>query len=106
MANYKRPSARSAAAPQTTREPVLDDAMKIERVADGERDLVFGRQTFIWIGIGIALMVVSMLLMAGGAMPNPDVWDDSLIYSFRRITLAPMVLLAGLGVITYAILKK
>lgn len=72
---------------------------------DGE-GLVFGRSTYLWIGIGFAVMVAGMLLMAGGAMPSPDVWDESLIYSFRRITLAPIVILAGLGVITYAIFKK
>lgn len=51
-------------------------------------------------------MILGMLLMAGGAMPSPDVWDESLIYAFRRITLAPIVILGGLGVITYAIFKK
>ena len=71
--------------------------------ADG---LIFGRQTFIWIGIGIGLMALGMLLMAGGAMPSPEVWDEDLIYAFRRITLAPIVIIAGLGVITYAIFKK
>ena len=79
-------------------------------IVDGEdtpRDgLVFGRATLVWVGAGIALMVLGMILMAGGAMPSPDVWDEDLIYSFRRITLAPIVILAGLGVITYAILKK
>lgn len=67
---------------------------------------MFGRASFIWIGIGVALVILGMLLMAGGAMPSPDVWDESLIYSFRRITLAPIVILSGLGVVTYAILKK
>ena len=67
---------------------------------------VFGRQTFIWIGAGVLLMALGMLLMAGGGMPSPEVWDESTIYSFRRITLAPMVIIAGLAVITYAILKK
>jgi hypothetical protein len=68
--------------------------------------LIFGKGTIIWIGIGVGLMFLGMILMAGGSMPNPDVWDDELIYSFRRITLAPIVILTGLGVITYAILKK
>ncbi len=72
---------------------------------DGQ-GFVFGRTTFLWIGIGVALMGLGMLLMAGGAMPSPDVWDDSIIYSFRRITLAPIVIIAGLGVVTYAILRK
>ena len=109
MATYKRPSARTgktepataAAAP-----PVIDDRPDVQRKRAAESDLVFGKQTFVWIGIGIALMVLGMVLMAGGGMPSPEVWDESLIYSARRITVAPIVLLAGLGVITYAILKK
>lgn len=74
--------------------------------AQGHDTLVFGNATFIWIGIGVALMLLGMFLMSGGAMPSPDVWDEEIIYSFRRITLAPIVILTGLGVITYAILKK
>jgi hypothetical protein len=44
--------------------------------------------------------------MSGGSMPSPDVWDESLIYSFRRITLAPIVLIAGLIVSGMAIFVK
>lgn len=69
-------------------------------------DLIFGKSTFIWIGIGILLMAIGMLLMSGGSMPSKDVWDESIIYSFRRITLAPIVILGGLGVIIFAIFKK
>ncbi len=72
----------------------------------GHDTLIFGKGTYLWIGIGVGLMLLGMILMAGGSMPSPDVWDDELIYSFRRITLAPIVILTGLGVITYAILKK
>jgi len=39
-------------------------------------------------------------------MPSPDVWDESLIYSTRRITIAPMFILAGLIVSVYAIFVK
>jgi len=67
--------------------------------------LVFGRENFKWMFIGIAFIVVGMALMAGGSMPSPDVWDDSLIYSPRRITLAPIVILIGLGIEIYAIFK-
>ena len=45
------------------------------------------------------------MLMLGGSMPSPDVWDDSIIYSFRRITLAPIFIVAGLLVQIYAIFK-
>ncbi len=68
--------------------------------------MLFKRENFIWMGAGALLVALGMLLMVGGAMPSPDVWDDSLIYSFRRTVLAPFVILAGLGVEIYAIFKK
>ncbi|MEL6124432.1 MAG: DUF3098 domain-containing protein, partial [Bacteroidota bacterium] len=54
-------------------------------------DMLFGRENFKWVFIGIALIVIGMFLMSGGAMPSPDVWEDDRIYSFRRITLATML---------------
>ncbi len=68
--------------------------------------LIFGKQNYIWMGIGFGLIALGMLLMSGGAMPSPDVWDESIIYSFRRTVLAPFVMLAGLVVEVYAIFKK
>lgn len=68
--------------------------------------LLFNRQTYIYIGIGCALIAVGLLLMLGGGMKDPNVWDESVIYSFRRITLAPVFILAGLGMQVYAIFKK
>jgi len=44
--------------------------------------------------------------MSGGHMPSPDVWDESLIYSPIRITVAPMLILAGLIVNVYAVFVK
>lgn len=70
-----------------------------------ESTMIFGRENFKWIFIGIAFIAVGMLLMVGGSMPGPDVWDESLIYSFRRITLAPIVILTGLAIEIYAIFK-
>lgn len=67
--------------------------------------LALGRQNYIWMGIGVALIIVGMALMSGGKMPSPDVWDDSIIYSFRRTVLAPFLILAGLVVEIYAIFK-
>jgi len=55
--------------------------------------------------IGLGFIVLGMVLMSGGSMPSADVWDEDLIYSFRRITLAPIVILIGLGIEVYAIFK-
>jgi hypothetical protein len=74
--------------------------------SDNDRALTFGQDTYIWMGIGFALVVLSLLLMSGGRGDDPTVFDESVIYSFRKITLAPIVMLAGLGTVIYAILKK
>jgi hypothetical protein len=47
-----------------------------------------------------------MFLMSGGKSPNPDVFDANEVYSFRRITLAPIVIIIGFVIEIYAIFKK
>ena len=56
--------------------------------------------------IGLVLILVGFLLMSGGEMKDPNVWDKDVIYSFRRITLAPFLVIAGLVLQAYAIFKK
>ncbi len=68
--------------------------------------LTFGRDTYIWMGIGIGLIALGLLLMSGGRMPSPDVWEPERIYGFRRTVLAPVCILAGLGMQVYAIFRK
>ncbi|TVQ49932.1 MAG: DUF3098 domain-containing protein [Saprospirales bacterium] len=68
--------------------------------------MLFGRENFKWMLIGLAFIFLGLILMMGGAMPSPDVWDESLIYSHRRITLAPFLILVGLCIQIYAIFKK
>ncbi|MDH3651811.1 MAG: DUF3098 domain-containing protein [Saprospiraceae bacterium] len=70
------------------------------------REMLFKKENYLWMGAGAGLVVLGMILMLGGSMPSPDVWDDSLIYSFRRTVLAPVVILSGLGVEIYAIFKR
>lgn len=69
-------------------------------------DLVFGKVNFLWMIGGILLIALGMVLMSGGKMPSPDVWDEDLIYSPRRIILAPALILLGLIVEIIAIFKK
>lgn len=68
--------------------------------------MLFGRENFKWMLIGIAFIGLGLILMMGGSMPTPDVWDESLIYSHRRITLAPILILVGLLIQIYAIFRK
>jgi hypothetical protein len=68
--------------------------------------LIFDKGNYIFIIASIALVVLGMLLMLGGNMPDPNTWDESLIYGARRTVVAPIVILAGLGVGVYAIFKR
>ncbi|MFM9949572.1 MAG: DUF3098 domain-containing protein, partial [Saprospiraceae bacterium] len=52
-------------------------------------ELVFNKTSYIWMGAGLALIFIGLLLMSGGKMPNPETWDENIIYSFRRTVLAP-----------------
>ncbi len=70
------------------------------------QELIFGRKNYILMLAGVGLITLGMLLMLGGSMPSPDVWDPDIIYSFRRITLAPLLILAGLIIEIIAIFKK
>ena len=55
--------------------------------------------------IGVVVIVVGFLLMTGGGSSDPNVFNEEM-FSFRRITLAPIVVLAGFGVIAFSIMKK
>ena len=56
--------------------------------------------------IGIVLIIVGYMLMAGGKSEDPNVFNGDEIFSFRRITLAPIVVLLGYAIEVYAIVKK
>lgn len=57
------------------------------------------------LAIGLGVIILGFVLMAGGGSDDPNVFNEE-IYSFRRITLAPIVVLAGFVFEIYAIMKK
>ncbi len=65
----------------------------------------FGRENYKILLIGIAVLLLGYILMIGGGSDDPEVFSEE-IFSFRRITLAPIVVLIGYGAIFYAILKR
>lgn len=50
--------------------------------------------------------MAGLIAMTGGAMPDPKVWEPERIYSFRRVTLAPILMVAGFITIIFGIFKK
>ncbi len=69
-------------------------------------DFAFGRENYILMIAGIVLIVVGYMLMSGGKSTDPNIFNEKEIFSFRRITLAPIVVLIGYAVEVYAIIKK
>lgn len=67
---------------------------------------IFGKTNYTWMLIGLIIIAIGMLLMVGGKSDNPAVFDKDQVYSFRRITLAPILILTGLGIEIFAIFKK
>lgn len=57
------------------------------------------------MGIGLGLVILGLITMSGGAMPDPNKWEPERIYSFRRITLAPIMMVAGFVVVIVGIFK-
>ena len=55
---------------------------------------------------GAAVMALGWFLMAGGKSDNPAVFNDNEVYSTTRITIAPILILLGLGIEIFAIFKK
>ena len=68
--------------------------------------ILFNKQNYMWMAIGGVVMVIALLLMSGGKSPDPKVFNYSEVYSTRRITVAPVLLVAGLLIEIYAIMRK
>jgi len=68
-------------------------------------EFLFGKKNYIIMLIGIAFIILGFALMAGGGSDDPEVFNEA-IYNFRRIRLAPTLVLIGLAIEIYAIMAK
>lgn len=62
-------------------------------------------KNYALIAIGAVIIIIGFILMAGGTAATPEQFNED-IFSFRRITLAPIVVIAGFVFEIYAILKR
>ncbi len=65
----------------------------------------FTKKNYITILVGVVLLFLGFLLMSGGGEHTATEFDSS-IFSFRRITLAPIVVVAGFVVVGFGIMKR
>jgi hypothetical protein len=68
-------------------------------------EFALGKENYRLLIIGFAIIIIGFLLMIGGKSSSPNEFNPE-IFSFRRITLAPIVVLAGFIFEIYAIMKK
>ncbi len=80
----------------------LDESKK-EQV---KKTFVFGKENFKLFFIGLGLVIIGFVLMLGGGSENPEEFDGGALFSFRRITLAPFLVILGYVVIIFSIMKN
>lgn len=76
--------------------------MKNEHV----KEFAFSKENYKLFFIGLAIILVGYVLMSGGGTDDPTQFNGEELFSFRRITLAPLLVVGGYAFIMYAIMKK
>lgn len=70
-----------------------------------KQEFLFDAINYKILLIGIFVIALGFLLMSGGGSNDPKVFSED-IFNFRRIRLAPTMVLIGFGITIYSILKK
>jgi len=68
-----------------------------------DKEFIFQKKNYMFMFIGLAFIAIGFILMSGGGSNDPAVFNPD-IYNFRRIRLAPTLVLIGFGIEVYAIL--
>lgn len=69
------------------------------------QEFIFQRRNYLLMFIGLALIALGYILMAGGGTEDPEIFSEA-IFNFRRIRIAPTLVLIGLGIQVFAILAN
>lgn len=67
---------------------------------------VFGKENYRLIIGGFIVTLIGFFLMMGGGSEDPNVFNEDELFSPIRITLAPLLVIAGYGVVIYGIMKR
>ena len=74
-----------------------------KRKEESKSVFIFGKRNYKFMFIGIAFIAIGLILMSGGGSDDPNVFNPE-IFNFRRIRLAPTLILIGFAIQIYAIL--
>lgn len=80
--------------------------MNDKKSQQGTNNNLFGRENYVWIIAGLVVIALGLILMAGGKSDDPNVFNPKEVYSFTRITVAPILILLGLAIEVFAIFRK
>ena len=72
---------------------------------NNKSEFLFGKENYKFLLIGLAVIALGFILMSGGANEDPNMFNED-VFNFRRIRLAPTVVLLGFGITIYSILVK
>lgn len=78
---------------------------KRKKETKANEKFIFEKENYKFMLIGLAVIGLGFILMAGGGSDDPNVFNPE-IFSWRRIRLAPTVVLIGFAIEIYAILLK
>jgi len=67
---------------------------------------LFEKENYLWMLGGIVIMAIGLILMVGGKSSDPNQFHPEQVYSTTRITVAPILILAGLVIEIFAIFRK
>jgi len=73
---------------------------------NNDRQFLFGKENYILMAVGLAVIIIGYFLMSGGKSADPNVFNADEIYSPIRITVAPLLVILGLAIEGYAIMRK
>jgi hypothetical protein len=77
-----------------------------KKESDNNVEFALGNENYIYLAIGFVIIIIGFLLMVGGGSKDPKVFNGDELFSFRRIILAPVVVLFGFIFEIWAIMKK
>ncbi len=102
----QQPAAATRASLQPSAATATPTPVRTAKPAPTEVAFVFDRSNYMWMIAGVALILLGFVLISGGKSSDPAVFNADELYSIRRVTVAPLVMLLGFGLEVYAIMKR